>query len=137
MSVNLLNMKILMVDDDLYNMRPTIDALEVRGAIVEIARTGTDALEILSKKIFDLVILDIMLTSGKGIETDDQGRSTGIIVYKRIRQGKLLKLPIVVSTVVSDPEYLLIFERDKKCKIINKPYTFKDILFAIDYVMNS
>lgn len=127
--------RILMADDDVFNMRPTIDALEVAGAKVEVARSGADALAALRKRSFDLMILDIMMSAGEGIKVEDQGRSTGRVVYRIVREEISKVLPIVVSTVVSDPQVLRAFESDPRCRVILKPYAFAGLVQAIEAVI--
>ena len=136
MSIDLKGLRILMADDDIYNMRPTIDALEARGAVVLVARSGTEAIDALSDRVFDLVILDIMMSSGPKIKTDDQGRSAGLKVHSQIRKGRNANVPIVVSTVVSDPEAINSFGDDPLCIVLNKPYTFSQLKDAIEQLLS-
>jgi len=136
MTPSVANKRILMVEDDVYNMRPTIDALEVAGAKITIARSATEALSELKKGQFDLVILDIMMASGPMIKTEDQGRSTGIILYSTIRESIGESLPVVVSTVVSDPQALEVFRSDHHCSVLLKPYLFGELVSAIEAVLS-
>jgi CheY-like chemotaxis protein len=127
--------KVLMAEDDVYNMRPTIDALEVAGATVKVARSGSDALAELEQGNFDLLILDIMMAAGDRIKTEDQGRSTGITLYLTIRDNISKSLPIVVSTVVTDPQVLDTFKSDPRCSVLRKPYDFRELVSAIESVI--
>lgn len=127
---------ILFADDDLYNMQSTRDALEVRGAIIRLATDGTEVLQYFRDHKDDppdLLILDVMMAEGEEIKTTDSGRSTGLEVYRRIRQ-QFSRLPIVVSTVVTDDKILSRFEGDSKTAVIRKGYRFTELQGKISSV---
>lgn len=131
---DLKDIRILFADDDIYFMRPTIDALEAYGAVVDIVRDGSSVLKYIRENQGSppsLLILDIMMSSGPEISTDNAGRSTGLAVYRHIRQNLKVNIPIVVSTVVTDSAMLSVFKNDPKAQIINKPYTFGELLNII------
>lgn len=133
---NLRGKKILFVDDDKFNMRPTIEALEAEEAEVKVLTNGTALLQYLRQNINslpDLIILDIMMASGDEIVTEDQGRSTGAKAYQYIRNAmKLKNFPIIVSTVVSDPIILQKFNNDEYLELIQKPYLYGELRVLID-----
>jgi len=134
---SLKDVRVLFADDELYSMRPTIDALEVRGAVVDVCKDGTEVLEYLRQHVHtmpQLVILDLMMAEGAEIRTPDEGRSTGVEVYRRLRREIDARLPIVVSTVVTDDSMLGSFQNDRKVTIVRKPYQFDELLRAIDRV---
>jgi signal transduction histidine kinase/DNA-binding response OmpR family regulator len=81
--------KILIVEDDVRNVFALSSILEPKGAKVEIARNGREALEALSKTSdIDLVLMDIMMPEMDGLEA-----------MRRIRQQpELAKLPIIALT---------------------------------------
>ncbi|OGK28631.1 hypothetical protein A3D06_02145 [Candidatus Roizmanbacteria bacterium RIFCSPHIGHO2_02_FULL_40_9] len=60
--------RILVVDDDEYIRDLYNEILSDAGYDVEIASDGADALDVLEKKSFDLVLLDIMMPKMDGIE---------------------------------------------------------------------
>ncbi len=60
--------KILLVDDEKILREVLEDFLKDKDYEVEIAETGSQALELLKKNSFDLVILDISLPDGNGLE---------------------------------------------------------------------
>jgi CheY-like chemotaxis protein len=81
---------VLLVDDDVRNIFALNSALEARGAKVEIARNGREAVEkvqALAGKI-DLVLMDIMMPEMDGYEAT-----------RRIRQdARFARLPIIAVT---------------------------------------
>ena len=86
--------RILIVEDDVRNVFALTSILEPRGALLEIARNGREALETLKRfqelpeQSIDLVLMDIMMP-----EMD------GITATKEIRKNAVWKkLPIIVLT---------------------------------------
>ncbi len=81
--------KILIVEDDVRNVFALSKVLEPRGAKVEIARNGREALDVLARKRdIDLVLMDIMMP-----EMD------GLTAMREIRkQATFKRLPIIALT---------------------------------------
>ena len=81
--------RVLVVEDDVRNVFALSSVIEPKGASIEIARNGREALEALEKgPAPDLVLMDIMMP-----EMD------GITAMKAIRaQPKFAKLPIIALT---------------------------------------
>ncbi|MGV3592862.1 MAG: response regulator [Gammaproteobacteria bacterium] len=86
--------RILVVEDDIRNIYSISNILEPRGAVVQIARNGREALDALEKskgtpdKAIDLVLMDVMMP-----EMD------GITATKHIRaQDEWRRLPIIMLT---------------------------------------
>lgn len=81
--------RILLVDDDMRNIFALTGALEQKGALVEIARNGVEALEKLNDVAdIDMVLMDVMMPIMDGLEAT-----------RRIRaDGRFQKLPIIAIT---------------------------------------
>jgi CheY-like chemotaxis protein len=132
-------LRILFADDELWEMRPTIDALKARGDEVTVVTDGTEVIEYLRdnrERLPDLLVLDIMMPEGAAIKTSDDGRTTGVEVYRQIRDAMKIEIPIVISTVVTDNELLMQLKRDRKVLIVQKPYRFEELAYAIRQVMS-
>jgi len=83
------NRRVLIVEDDVRNIFALTSVLEPRGAKVEIARNGKEALEHLSEKPgVDLVLMDVMMPEMDGLDATREIR----------KRRELQKLPIIALT---------------------------------------
>jgi signal transduction histidine kinase/DNA-binding response OmpR family regulator len=83
---------VLIVDDDPHVARVLIDLLTHHGFEAIRAESGEQALDMLSRHAFDLVMLDIRLPGMNGFET-----------CGRIREAHGPSLPIIMLTAFGDP----------------------------------
>ena len=81
--------RILVVDDDVRNIFALTSALELKGALVEVARNGQEALDKLGAVAdIDLVLMDVMMPVMDGLEA-----------MRRIRaQPQFRDLPLLAVT---------------------------------------
>lgn len=88
------NRRILVVEDDIRNVYSLTNVLEPRGAIVQIARNGHEAIEALEKSktapnaAIDLVLMDVMMPEMDGITATREIR----------KKAEWKKLPIIMLT---------------------------------------
>ena len=92
--------RILIVEDDVRNVYSLTNILEPRGAVVEIARNGQEALDALARRAsegaspIELVLMDVMMPVMDGLEAT-----------KRIRlDGRWTRLPIIMLTAKAMPD---------------------------------
>jgi CheY-like chemotaxis protein/signal transduction histidine kinase/CHASE3 domain sensor protein len=92
--------RILIVEDDVRNVYSLTSVLEPRGARVEIARNGEEALRALEQatqdpaRTIDLVLMDVMMPVMDGLEAT-----------RRIRKATTMaKLPIIMLTAKAMPD---------------------------------
>ena len=91
--------RILIVEDDVRNVYSLTNILEPRGAIVEIARNGQEALDTLEKRArdpspVDLVLMDVMMPVMDGLDAT-----------RRVRlDPRWAKLPIIMLTAKAMPD---------------------------------
>ena len=92
--------RILIVEDDVRNVYSLTHVLEPRGAVVEIARNGQEALDALAasaqdpSSAIDLVLMDVMMPV-----------MDGLTAVTKIRQNdRWSKLPIVMLTAKAMPD---------------------------------
>ncbi|MGU3496247.1 response regulator [Xanthobacteraceae bacterium A53D] len=92
--------RILVVEDDVRNVYALTNILEPRGATVEIARNGQEALDILARAgqgtapAIDLVLMDVMMPIMDGLTATREIRRN--LAWK--------KLPIIVLTAKAMPD---------------------------------
>lgn len=89
-------MKILIVEDEQHIADGLRFNLEADGFEVEIANNGEDALQTLEKKIFDAIVLDVMMPKKNGFE-----------VAKTLRETENFT-PILMLTALGKPEDVLL-----------------------------
>ena len=100
---------ILIVDDNPQNLQILGSILRKNGYKVAAAQNGLQALDFISKKLPDLILLDIMLVYGNDDDSNpeikdhevDYGRKMGLYVYQKIR-GLQNPPPILLVSVVDD-----------------------------------
>ena len=91
--------RILIVEDDVRNVYSLTNILEPRGAIVEIARNGQEALDTLAQRAkdsspVDLVLMDVMMPVMDGLDAT-----------RRVRlDPRWAKLPIIMLTAKAMPD---------------------------------
>ncbi len=132
---------ILFVDDEMFYMAPTIEALDKDGYTIHKAQNGYEVLKYLNENKDNpptLVVLDIMMPEFcEEIVTNDEGRSTGIELFKKIREVWGNTFPIVISSVVNDNEILDKLYSDNNVSILNKPYIYKELKEAINIAISN
>ncbi len=92
--------RVLVVEDDIRNVYSLTNVLEPRGAIVEIARNGQEAIDALHRSVeqpsaaIDLVLMDVMMPV-----------MDGLTAARTIRaDGRWDKLPILMLTAKAMPD---------------------------------
>ena len=92
--------RVLIVEDDIRNVYSLTSVLEPRGATVQIARNGQEAIDALAKSagdpsnVIDLVLMDVMMPVLDGLEAT-----------RRIRaDARWAKLPILMLTAKAMPD---------------------------------
>ena len=92
--------RVLIVEDDIRNVYSLTNVLEPRGAIVEIARNGQEAIEALDRsaqdpaRAVDMVLMDVMMPVMDGLTAARQIRG----------DGRWDKLPILMLTAKAMPD---------------------------------
>lgn len=92
--------RILIVEDDVRNVYSLTNILEPRGAVIEIARNGREAIEALEKSAeegantIDLVLMDVMMPVMDGLTATQEIR----------KDGRWKKLPIITLTAKAMPD---------------------------------
>ena len=119
--------RILVVDDDenILNLERTI--LEQKGFEVTSAAGGAEALEILASRVFDLVLLDVMMP-----EMD------GFTVCRKIKGDPRLKeMPVIFLTAKGGGEALAEGFESGAVMYINKPFTANKLLTIVNTMLEA
>lgn len=113
---------ILLVDD---NPKYLKDALPFYGYNVETATDGVQALKLLSKNNYDIVLLDIMMPNMNGWQT-----------LNEIRNNKQTQfLPVIMLTAVSDEQKIISGLKTGADDYIVKPFILPNLLARIEAVL--
>ena len=64
-----MNINVLLVDDEKDFIEPLGERLKLRDFNVEVATSGKDALKLIKKQEFDVIVLDVLMPGKDGIET--------------------------------------------------------------------
>jgi len=112
--------KILLVDDEEEFARTMAERLEARGLRVDVAFSGTEALEQAQKKNFDAVILDLAMPGMDGIATLKKFREINPDLQIIILTGQ--------ATVEKGVEAMKLGAVD----LMEKPADLKDLLAKIE-----
>ncbi len=85
-------MRVLLVEDDLTSARGLTLLLKSGGAVVDVADTGEEGLELARHYDYDVMLLDLMLPDVEGYE-----------VVRRMRSAKI-DVPVVILSGLSRPQ---------------------------------
>ena len=122
--ISLRGVRILLAEDDRFSTVLAEKLFRMHGAVVEVAQDGYEALEILGRSNFDLVLMDIQMPGMDGIEATRAVREG--------RAGSRMKyVPIIAMTAYAmrgDRERLLEAGMDG---YVSKPFEVEDLLRTI------
>jgi CheY-like chemotaxis protein len=117
-------LRILLAEDNTVNQTLAIHILEKRGHTIVLAETGRQALDILERQSFDLVLMDVQMPEMDGIE------ATAAIRERERHRGQ--RIPIIAMTahaMAGDKQRCLDSGMDG---YVSKPIKTKELLDAIN-----
>ncbi len=109
---------ILVVDDDLLVAGLMADILTAEGHVVDLAKNGREALEMLAGRSYDLIVSDLRMP-----ELD------GVALYReleRVQPALLERLGIVSGT--TEPAEYATFLAETHIPVLSKPFNVTDFL---------
>jgi two-component system, sensor histidine kinase and response regulator len=116
------NPKILIVDDNLINIRVAAKILHDQNFNISFSLTGTDAIQKANKIDFDLILLDIMMPEMDGFE-----------VIKNLKSSIETKhIPVIFLTAKSDPDNLVKAFELGGADYVTKPFNGKELLSRVE-----
>jgi signal transduction histidine kinase/CheY-like chemotaxis protein/HPt (histidine-containing phosphotransfer) domain-containing protein len=92
-NVEPINCNVLVVEDNLLNQEIILSLLEYMGATAVCVGSGADAIAIIQRQVFDVVLMDIQLPGMDGVETTAR--------IRELPEGK--QLPIIAVTANALP----------------------------------
>jgi DNA-binding response OmpR family regulator len=110
---------VLVVDDEPETLDLVRLTLSTAGFEVEAAESGRDALQLISERNYDLVLLDIMMPELSGYDV------------LRSLQGRAGLPPIIILTARNQPEDRIIGEKLGATDFLVKPVARGDLLDVI------
>ena len=118
--------RILLVEDNIANRYLVKEVLKkYRGVGVDEASNGLEALDILEKKSYDLILLDLQMPKMDGYET-----------LMHIKQNKKLKnIPVIAFTAMAFKKEIDKLKEMGFCDVILKPINMKSFLDKIKSVL--
>jgi len=113
------------VDDNEDNIRIVSTILLGRGYEVRIARDGKGALEAVERNPPDVILLDVMMPGMDGIEVLDHIKA----------DHRSASIPVIMVTAKAQDEDLLTGYKYGAEYYVTKPFTARQILYAIGLVL--
>ena len=120
---------ILLAEDNPVNQTLAVRILEKRGHSVKIAENGKEALKLLEKETFDIVLMDVQMPEMDGFA------ATQAIREEELKTGK--HIPIIAMTahaMVGDRERCLAAGMDQ---YVTKPLHVKELIATIEDAVSS
>jgi two-component system, OmpR family, copper resistance phosphate regulon response regulator CusR len=118
--------KILIIEDDSFLVEVYANKLEEKGFEIEAARDGEEGLDLLEKKDFDLVVLDISLPGIDGWQVLEKMRSS--------EKNKETKVIILSNAEVQDLNKLNELKVEKYLIKVN--YTSSEVVSEIEEILS-
>ena len=113
---------LLVVDDDAMNRDMLARRLKRKGFEVSIACDGHEALALVGKKSFHLILLDVMMPGISGLD-----------VLRELRQTySVADLPIIMATAMDASEDVVQALRDGANDYVTKPLDFQVVLARVE-----
>jgi two-component system CheB/CheR fusion protein len=123
-------MRLLLVEDERMNQIFTVDLLSSKGHTVDVAEDGEKALELLRRKSFDAVLMDIKLPVMDGIEAAMRIRTADPV---EMNPG----IPIIgLSAHVATEGELQRFRNAGFDEYVTKPVSFEKLFEALQRISN-
>lgn len=93
---------ILWIEDEASRIQGIMRPLEREGHRIDVAPDKLRALDLLSSRQYDLILLDIIIPDGADPGADDLEPYEGIRVLQRIRRELQLQTPVIIFSVVNE-----------------------------------
>lgn len=120
-------LRVLVVDDEAYNLRLMMTILQKYGCVVTEARNGEESLTLVDQQTFDLVLMDIRMSGMSGTAAAQEIRE------RSDERGRIL--PVIAVSAAMTPSDLEVFRRSGMDDFIPKPFEEIQLVKTILSVM--
>ncbi len=133
--------RVLFVDDEDWSVSPYFEILQDHDIEVDLAVNGDEAVDFLRKKVYDLIVLDIMFAPGKIIGEHVEPRKAGSILLSKIRNNEIpdmqseTDIPVLILTAVTDQQLLDNIKELHINEICRKPAAFEDVVDRVSGIL--
>jgi DNA-binding response OmpR family regulator len=117
---------VLVVEDNIESMELVVCLLETKGYTSEVANDGEQALELVNKYLFGLIILDLQLPKVDGFE-----------VLQRLKRTLNSNTPVVIVTACIISEDEKEFLEKNNIRYLLKPYKINQFYEAISFYLSN
>lgn len=126
---------ILWIEDEASRIHGIMRPLEREGHTIDVAPDKLRALDFLSTRQYDLILLDIIIPEGADRTGDDLEPYEGIRVLQTIRGELGLKTPVIIFSVVNETTVREATKRLGVQKILSKgsllPSDMKNAVYQV------
>ncbi len=113
---------LLIVDDNLKNLKVLLDLLKDHGFDISVARNGEEALERAGRRPPDLILLDVMMPGLDGFET-----------CRRLKANETTReIPIIFMTALTDVESKLKGFEAGGVDYVTKPLEYQEVIARLN-----
>jgi DNA-binding NtrC family response regulator len=117
--------RILIVEDDPIFMKLLSTMLHTKGIAVQPAVSAEDALQILNKQSFDVLITDLKMEGLGGVG----------LIRSVLNDRCFPKNRVIVITGELDTSKDCVWIKTQKIPILRKPFTFRSLLHLVDAIV--
>lgn len=120
-------LKILLIEDDSINLKIIKSFLDKQGCIVTIAMDGSEAIDMLNKQSFDIILMDVFMPEMDGLELSE--------IIRDAEKAKGLHTPIILITAAVMNEDIERYYELGIDAVIAKPFKKDEIYEGIKRVL--
>jgi len=120
-------LRLLIADDEPLNLKLMQAILESFSIVPQLARNGLEALELMSKEPFDVIIMDINMPVMDGAEAVRRFR----LFEESSRQSKI---PIIACSAISQPDLVAEFMDAGFDRFLPKPINIADFTECLSWI---
>lgn len=127
--INLTGRRLLVVDDDVFNILLARIIAENAGMVVDVAANGREAIEILESNEYDVVMTDVQMPEISGTE---------LVKHIRTHDNQAVSLvPVIAFTAAKVERYDPEFIDAGFNEVLQKPFSESDFLSRIGYYVTN